>query len=184
MNTYLALLILLFFSYNTFAQVERNRYQTMKSTMKISAMKNGENYVWENKNIHLVLDYKVGNLQVKMVNRDFVNVNEAPDSPIDSLGWELEYTLQGIIPINDIIQQLVIKRDYVVELNIINRELGLNHPVQFTLTVTNPGTTQQNYRLFSMRGRMYNSVLRFPALEGFDDEIEVWIGWTAYSIIH
>jgi hypothetical protein len=184
MKIYFTLLTLVFFSCSTFAQFERNRYQTMKSTIKISAMKNGVNYVWENKNINLVLDYKVGNLNVYLKNKDFVNVNDAPDSPIDSLGWDLEYILQGIVPINDIIMQTAIKREYVVELNIINRELGLNNPIQFNLTVTRPGTTQQNYRLFSMRGRMYNSVLQLPAMEGFDDEIEIWIGWTAYTIAH
>ena len=147
-------------------------------------MKDGEGYIWENKNINLVLDYKIGDLKVFLTNKDFVNVDEQQTTLVDSDEEKREFIIKGILPINDIIQQLVINKQYFVELNLINRELDIDNPLRFDLTVTNPGTSQRNYRMFSMHGEMYNSDLQLPGFYGFDDKIEIWINWTAYSLIH
>ena len=184
MKASIALLISLIISVNAIGQVERNRYQTLSSVIQITASKNGESYIYENKNVNLVLDYKVGNFQAEFSNMGFVLTTDATSSSLDSLETEREFAFKGILPIDEIIQQLVIKKQYFVELELINWELDLNETLSFDLTVTNPGNTQQNYRMYSLHCKMKYQHLQLAAFEGFDDDVEIWINWTAYAIIH
>jgi hypothetical protein len=184
MRTIILLLTILLVNGAIHAQFERNRYQTLKSTIKISAMKDGQAYVWENKNPNVVLDYKVGNLDIYLTNKDFVQSSEEQPQLTNPEEELREFVIKGIVPIDPIIQQLVIKQQYFVELSLINRELGLNNPIKFDLTVTNPGTSQKQYRMFSLHGTLDNREMMLPAFEGFDPEIEIWIGWAAYAITH
>jgi hypothetical protein len=159
-----------------------SRFQTYQSVMKISAFKNGENQQWENKNVRVVLDYQSGEFTVKLDNRDFYqNQTNLPVVP-DSMNRDLEYTFKGILPIREIINQKQIKQNYVFEAQLINYDLSLNNPVKFDVNVTNPGTSQNNYRIFMMHGKLYNDELHLPAFEGFDNEIEIWLGFNGYMV--
>ena len=159
-----------------------SRFQTYKSVMKISAFKNGENHQWENKDVRVVVNYQTGEFTVKLDNRDFYqNQTNLPIVP-DSMNTDREYTFKGILPIREIINQKQINQQYVFEAQLINYELSLNNPVKFDITVTNPGTSQANYRIFMMHGKLYNNELNLPAFEGFDNEIEIWLAFNGYTI--
>jgi hypothetical protein len=185
MKRILTALVLSWICLNLFGQYEINRYQTQVSKIKVSAIRDEKPYILENKDINLMLDYRVGNFQAKLRNKDFRNANDPVAQTIDSLNTEREYIIQGILPINDIFLQQNITRQYFVELNLISQELGINHPVRFDLTVTNPnpGANQSRYKIFVLHGILYNHELQLPYFKGFEDEIEIWIEWNAFKII-
>lgn len=149
--------------------------------MKISAFKDGENIQWENKNVTVRLDYQIGNFITRLKNSDFYDSNMQSVVNTDEMGDEREYTLQGIFPITEIIDQRQIEQSYVVELQLINQELMLNRTIMFDMKVTRPSQSAQgNYRVFLLHGKMYNDELRLPGFEGFDNEIEVYIGFNGF----
>jgi hypothetical protein len=185
MKALISTFVIMMIGLNVFGQFDRNSYQTQKTTIKIGVMKDGEQYILENTDINLSLDYGVGNLRVRLENKDFSNLRENSPSTIDSPDMEREYLISGILPINEILNQKQITEQYFVELNLFNRELNINHPVRYDLTVStpNPSINQAKFRRFILHGTLYNSELQLPYFEGFDDEIEIWIKWTAYYII-
>ena len=157
---------------------QETRYQTNKAALKINAFKEGENYQWENKNITVLLDYRNGDFISRLKNTDFHSTihqefHETPE------GEELEYVFKGILPIDEIINQRNISQTYPVELQLICDELGLDETIGFQMTITRPGTGSQNYRIFSLQGKLYNEELGLPAFSGFDNEIELWIIFNA-----
>lgn len=161
---------------------QETRYQTYKAGLKISAFKDGENYQWENKNITTFLDYRNGDFITRLKNSDFhpagqtgSQLNKSEDAE------ELEYIFKGIFPITDIINQKSINQTYPVELQLICDVLGLDETLAFEMTITRPGSGSTNYRIFSLQGKMYNDELQLPAFEGFENEIELWIIFNAYS---
>jgi hypothetical protein len=185
MKATLLSILLAFICLSLFAQFDRNSYQTQKTTIKVGVIADGEWYIVKNDDINLVLDYGVGNVQIRLKSKDFSNEKLVGSQPENNVNIDREYFIRGILPINEILNQSQIKGQYFIELNLSNTELGINHPVQFDLVVTspNPGKNQSKYRMFSLHGRFYNSELKLPYFEGYEDEIEVWIKWTAYYII-
>ena len=174
----LSLFALLIFCVQFGSAQSGSTYQTYKSVMKISAMKDGVNHQWENKTITVVINYQTGETTVKLNNYDF-NQNIAPQETEVS---EYSYTLSGILPVREIINQKQINQTYVVEMQLINYELSLNQTLKFDLTVTNPGTSQANYRMFVYQGKLYNDEVQLPAFEGFENEVELWINFSGYTI--
>lgn len=174
--------VVCFLGLGLFSQNEIARYQTMKSIMKISAFKDGENFQWENKNISAVIDYRTGEFTVRLRNSDFrANKAEVAIRP-DSIQQEFEYMFKGMLPIREIINQKPMNQSYVVELQLTNWEMNLDHTINFDLNVTNPGTNQANYRIFQMHGKLYNYELNLPAFSGYENVIEVWISFNGRSI--
>lgn len=157
------------------------RYQTYQSKMKIIAIKQGQEYQWENKNITVLLDYQNGDFLVKLRNSDFLmNALDSPDtSEIQDI---TEYQLRGIFPIRAIINQKQINQHYNVELQLVNDERDINNTLRFDLEVTNPGTTRANYRIFILQGILYNNEVHIPAFAGFDNDITIRIGFNGYFV--
>jgi hypothetical protein len=179
MKTFFAATCLIIIAVSGYSQAN-SRYQTYKSVMTVISSKNGVVEQWKNDRLNVVLDYKTGEFTLKMTNLDFVkNITsaEAVDQP------RIEYTLQGIFPIFEIKDQLVISQNYVVELQLINYELRLNQTINFDLNVTNPGTNKAQYRIFILQGKMYNDEVNLPAFEGYDNEVEIHIGFNGYIIM-
>jgi hypothetical protein len=161
---------------------QQTRYQINKADLRINAFKNGENYQWENKEITVFLDYRTGDFITKLKNTDFRSVAHPEFHELPPAEEETEYVFKGILPITDIINQKNINQTYPVELQIVCEELGLEETLSFQMTITRPSTSDaSNYRIFSLQGKMYNDQLRLPAFEGFDNEIEVWIVFNAFS---
>lgn len=156
-------------------------YIIQKPVLKISAMKDGKNYQWENPDISVALNYRNGDFAIKLSNDDF-RVNQTNQRAIsDTVEDTREFTLSGIFPVDQIIDQLAINKQYVVELQLSNWDLNIDKTLNFNLNVTNPGTNQANYRMFQMNGVLYNDDLQLPAFEGFDNEIEIWITFNGFS---
>ena len=160
---------------------QETRYQTNKAALKISAFKEGENYQWENKDISTFLDYRNGDFITRLKNSDFNSTAQPEFNEVSMAEEELEYVFKGILPITEIINQKSINQTYPIELQIINDELGLDETIAFQMTVTRPSTNSRNYRIFSFQGKLYNDELQLPAFEGFDNEIELWIIFNAFS---
>ena len=120
MKKLLILSLIAFAGLQVFAQFERNSYQTQKVIIKVGAIKDGEWYIYENKNINLLLDYGLGNLLVKLKNKDFIAVNETSPEAINSADIEREYIVRGALPINEILNQKQIKDRYFIELSLVN----------------------------------------------------------------
>ena len=179
MRNFLIILILVAITFTGFAQ--QPQYQTFKSVMKISAFKDGENIQWENKNVTVRLDYQIGSFITRLKNSDFYYSNNPTFVDTDSIEYEREFILQGIFPITEIIDQRRIEQSYVVELQLINQELMLNRTIMFDMKVTRPSQSSQgNYRVFLLHGKMYNRELQLPGFVGFDNEIEVYIGFNGF----
>lgn len=159
-------------------------YIIQKPVLKISADKNGENFQWENKNISIALNYKTGEFAMKLSNKDFVmNKTSQPENP-DSFESEREFSLTGLFPIDQIIDQLQNNQQYNVELQLSNWDLSLDNTLNFNLNVTNPGTSKAQYRMFQMNGKLYNDELQLPAFEGYDNEIEIWIYFNGFKNVN
>ncbi|MEJ2595995.1 MAG: hypothetical protein P8100_12920 [bacterium] len=178
-------LLVIALSLQTFGQFERNSYQTQKTRIKVGIVQNGEWFIIEHQDINLVLDYGLGNLQINLKNTDFATLNDKQTESNDVLNEERVYRIKGTIPINDILNQKNIEAQYFVELLLANQELGINHPVRFDLTVSspNPSINKAKFRNFILHGTFQNHELKLPYFEGYDDNIEVWIKWTAYYVI-
>lgn len=161
---------------------QQTRYQTNKAALKINAFKEGENYQWENKNITVLLDYRNGDFISRLKNTDFYSTVQPEIHEQTPEGEELEYVFKGILPITEIINQKSISQVYPVELQLICEALGLDETIGFQMTITRPGSgSSQNYRIFSLQGKLFNEELQFPAFAGFDNEIELWINFNAFS---
>lgn len=161
---------------------QETRYQTFKAGLKISANKDGENYQWENKNITTFLDYRNGDFITRLKNSDFNPTGTGTKEQVKSEDTEeLEYLFKGIFPITDIINQKNINQTYPVELQMICDELRLDETVAFEMTITRPSSGSANYRVFALQGKLYNDELQLPAFKGFENEIEMWIIFNAYS---
>lgn len=128
-----------------------------------------------------MLDYEFGAFLTKLKNTDFSDGSVA--EPFESDPDEIirEYTIKGIFPIREIINQKPIDQDYVVELQLINEELMLNRPINFKMKVTRPSQSgAKQYRVFLLQGTMYNDEMQLPGFVGFENEIEVFIGFNAF----
>jgi hypothetical protein len=66
-----------------------------------------------------------------------------------------------------------------VELQLICKDPEIDKPINFKMYITYPGSGQ--YRIFTLNGKLYNDELNIPAFNGFDNEIEVWIVFNAFS---
>lgn len=181
MNTTLLTVILLFASLSIFAQ--QSQYQTYTAVLKMIATKDGEQFQWENKNITVRLDYKTGEFISRLKNHDFQNSGDEfnTSSIADSTEQDYEYTFKGIFPIRDIINQKQISQNYSVELQLNNYELSIRETFLFNMVITRPNSGEQgNYRVFTLKGKLYNDQLNLPSLVGFDDDIEVWIVFNGF----
>jgi len=159
---------------------QQPNYKTYSSSIKLIAFQGNKNYQWENKDNKVVLDYKNGDFIVRLKNKDFYNpLNPQPADP-EIEEEEHEFVLKGIFPIRDIINQKSINQKYNVELQFICDDLRLNETINFVMTITRPGTSSQNYRIFSLHGFLYNEQLKLPFFEGFNNEIEMIIGFNGF----
>lgn len=159
----------------TFAQ--QVKYQTFKAKMSIIGEKDGEKMQWDNNNITVALDYENGNFISRLKNTDFYFKDDI--IPInDDEREEREIILKGIFPINQMINQRQINATYNLELELItpNGSYFLN----FNIDVTRPNDGK-SYRIFVMRGIFYNDETNFPAFKGYQNEINLILGFNAFS---
>lgn len=163
-----------------FISAQQPGYQTYSSSVKLIAQQGEEDYQWENTDIVVVLNYKTGDFIAKLKNSDFYNaLHPAPADPeLDA--EEREFLFKGIFPIDDIINQKSTNQDYVVELDFICDELRLYESVNFDMTITRPGSSSANYRIFSLHGILYNDQLNLSYFEGFNNEIEIYINFNGF----
>lgn len=171
----ISLIHVILFSNFTFAQ--QVKYQTFKAKMSIVGEKDGEKMQWDNNNITVALDYENGNFISRLKNTDFYLKDN--DFPINEAEREeREIILKGIFPINQMINQRQINATYNLELELItpNGSYFLN----FNIDVTRPNDGQ-SYRIFVMRGIFYNDETNFPAFKGYQNEINLILGFNAFS---
>ncbi len=181
MKTFIFFSLILFFTLTAPAQT--SRYQTYTAVMKITATKNGQQYEWENKNITVVLDYKNGDFICRLKNTDFYDLANPQNFVSDSIQDQLEFTLTGIFPVREIINQKTINQNYKVELQLANQELMLNYTILFNMTIMRPNASGDgNYRVFQMEGKIYNDDAGLPAFRNFDNEITIRIGFNGYAV--
>ena len=160
---------------------QETRYQTYKAQLKISAVKEGEIYKWENKNISVMLDYRTGEFLLRLKNTDFQQTDGGADVVSDNDKQQVEYLFKGIFPVNDIVHQKSISNVYPIELQLSCDELDINQTLNFQMGVTRPGSGSGDYRIFSLNGKLYNNELNIPAFNGFDNEVDLWIVFNAFS---
>lgn len=171
---FLLIVLTISFSIN-YVHAQQPNYRTYSSVIKLIAFQGNENYQWENKDNTVVLDYKNGDFIVRLKNKDFYNPLHPQPADPEIEEEEREFIIQGIFPINDIINQKSINQKYNVELQLICDDLRLNETLNFDMTITLPNPSSQNYRIFSLHGILYNEQLNLPLFEGFNNEIEMYI---------
>ena len=169
----LSLINIFFFVGICFSQ--QVKYQTFKAQMNLIGDKDGVNYQWENTNITAALDYRTGDFISRLKNTDFNQKNDNSSAIADTIE-QREIILQGNFPIEAIINQKQIYAKYIVELElIIENEL---HNLNFTVEITRPGGDGQ-YRIFVLKGIIYNDETNFPSFVGFDNEITIILAFNA-----
>lgn len=174
------LLTLVFCLSTNLISAQQPAYQIYSSTVKLIALKGEENYQWENTENSVYLDYKTGDIKIRLTNKDFYNpLHPAPEDP-DLEQEEREYTFQGILPITDIINQQSQNQNYTIELDLVCDDLRLYESVNFDMTITRPGSSSRNYRIFSLHGILYNDELHLPLFEGFNNEIDLYINFNGF----
>ncbi len=175
----LVFFILVAISLNGFAQ--ETQYQTISATLKITAVKNGETYNLENKNVAVRLNYKNGDFLVRLKNTDFqqaANKHTTLQTNTND-NDEREYIFKGILPVNALINQKSINRAYPVELQLICDDLNINETLHFNMSVTRPGSG--SYRIFSLSGTLYNEEVKIPAFNGYDNKVEMVLLFNAIN---
>jgi hypothetical protein len=152
--------------------------------MKIRAKKNGEPVEWENKNITVNFDYKTGEFITYLANTDFVNPNSEVQMTRDAEVPRRQLTLGGTLPISEIIGQQQANQNYKVELQLSSDELNLSETILFDMLITRPesGESKSN-RFFTLNGMLYNDQTNFPAFEGYDNEIQIWLLFSGFMNI-
>lgn len=159
------------------------RYQTYTAVMKIAATKDGQQYEWENKNITVVLNYQTGEFTSRIKNHDFYDPTKPQNFNSDSIQDQIEYTLNGVFPIREIINQQTISQNYQVELHLNNEESMSHHTLLFNMAVMRPGSGGSgNYRVFTLEGTLYNDETNLPAFKGFDNEITIRLSFNGYAV--
>jgi len=183
MKTFIFFSLILFITLTAPAQT--TRYQTYTAVMKIIATKDGQQLEWENKNISVLLDYTNGDFTCRLMNTDFYDAAHPQNFVHDTIQDQLEYTLTGIFPVRDIINQKTINQDYKVELQLISQELMLNYTILFDMIIMRPDSSGDgNYRVFRMEGTIYNHEARIPVFAGFDDKIIMRLAFNGYAIMN
>ncbi len=163
------------------AMPQQANFRTYSSVIKLSAFKGDKNYQWENKDNVIFLNYETGDLIIRMKNTDFYNpLHPAPpDSLLEQ--EEREFVFKGILPIREIINQKTSSQKYNVELQLICDEMRLSETINFEMTIIRPGdAAEQNYRIFSLAGTLYNDKLNLPYFEGLNNEIVLYINFNGY----
>lgn len=170
-----SILIILTGTLTTYAQ--QSKYQTYTSKMSLIGIKNTEKIQFDNNNITVQLDYKTGEFISRLKNTDF----RLKDSFYENNGVktdERELILKGILPINDIINQKSKVANYKTELQLIDGD-EIYH-INYDLQIQKPGGGNANYRIFLMKGTIYNDETQFPAFEGFENEISMILSFNAF----
>lgn len=155
---------------------QESKYQTFKAKMELGGDKNGEQIKWENNNITVALDYKTGNFISRIKNTDFYEKQFRDQATTENIEQK-EILLKGIFPIEQIIDQKSINATYNVELELITQE-GSN-VINFNVDVSKPGKGKNAYRVFIMRGIIYNDETNFPKLKDFENEINMNVVFNA-----
>jgi hypothetical protein len=174
MRLYIILVGLFFILDSTFAQ--QPKYQTFKSKMSLIGEKDAEKFQFDNDKITVALDYKTGSFISRLKNTDFkIDKNYATDKEQIE---EEEIVLEGILPIEAMIDQKAIRANYKTELKLTTPDdVFILH---FDIEVNKPGSKNKGYRIFMMRGIIYNDETNFPAFEGFDNEIAIILTFNAF----
>jgi len=163
-----------------FTSAQQPAYQTYSSSVKLIAQQGEKDYQWENTVNTVFLDYKTGDIKIRLTNKDFYNpLHPAPSDP-NLEQEEREFVFQGILPINDIINQQSLNQKYNVELDLVCDDLSLYETVNFDMTITRPGSSSTNYRIFSLHGILYNDQLNLSFFEGFNNEIDLYINFNGF----
>jgi hypothetical protein len=177
-------LSVLFFLSVTIVLAQQSKYITYSSLMKIKAKKNGEPVEWENKNVSVNFDYKTGEFITYLTNTDFVNPDADKNMVKEDVAPRRQLTLEGTLPISDIIGQQQANQNYKVELQLTSEELNLSETILFDMLITKPesGESKSN-RFFTLNGILYNDQTNFPAFAGYDNEIQVWLIFSGFMNI-
>jgi hypothetical protein len=177
------LLLAVFISLNINAIKAQSRFQTYSSIMKIVATSNNQNYEWENDDITVMLNYKTGEFQASLKNTDFIDYNHPQNFINDTSLLQINYTLKGIFPIRELINQQTESQLYKIELQLINEELNYHRTFLFDMTVTFPNPSgNSNYRVFILETSFYNSEYNLPAFKKFDGEINIKFAFNGYIV--
>jgi len=169
------LIQLVFITNISFAQ--QAKYQTFKAKMTVVGEKDGEQQQWNNNDITVSLDYESGNFISRLKNTDFLN-KETYNTLQNEENDERELKLTGTFPIERIIDQKPINATYNVEMQLTTPEDTFI--LNFNVEVTKPGEGQKGYRIFLVRGILYNDETNFEAFVGYENEISIILAFNAF----
>ena len=163
---------------------QQSKYVTHNSLMKIKASKNGESLEWENKNISVNFDYKTGEFTTHLTNTDFMKPDTDVSMTKESDAPRRQLTIEGTLPISDIINQKQETQNYKVELHLNVEDLNLTETILFDMLITKPESgASKSYRMFTLNGILYNDQTNLPSLKGYDNEIQLWLIFSGFMNI-
>lgn len=156
------------------------KFQTYTADLLIIATKDSKDVQFENKNILANLNYKTGNLKIEMKNSDFYSKGSQQKSGIGEEQDVINYTLVGMLPIEQILNQKESNKEYTVELQLINDNIDFSKVLNFKMNVMRTSQQSGSYRVFTFTGQLYNNDIQLPAFDGFDNEVEIRIMFNAF----
>ncbi len=172
----MAILSIVFFN----TQAQKPGYQTYSANMIIAATAGSENHEWENNKIMVNLNYKTGNIRIDLRNIDFYNKASLVEVNNDTTLNSTKFTLKGILPIEQIINQKTYNQEYITELQLINDNNDFSVEVNFKMNIMRTSQQSGSYRVFTLTGTLYNDEINIPSFKGYDNEIEIRIMFNAF----
>ena len=150
------------------------RYQTYSTALTVLGTKNDTDIEWTNKNINIVLNYKTGDFKATLKESDFANSTKKNNQEnLNMFGDGNVFTLTGIFPINELLNQQQTTASYSIELQLQNEDGSLFESILFNTSVTKPGEGQLNYRIFVLTGTLQKQEFDLPVFEGMDNELSI-----------
>ncbi|NQU32175.1 MAG: hypothetical protein HQ521_02980 [Bacteroidetes bacterium] len=172
----MAILSIVFFN----TQAQEPGYQTYSANMIIVANVGSENHEWENNKIMVNLNYKTGNIRIDLKNIDFYSKASLVEVNNDTTLNSTKFTLKGILPIEQIINQKTYNQEYITELQLINDNIDFSVEVNLKMNIMRTSQQSGSYRVFTLMGTLYNDEINIPAFKGYENEIEIRITFNAF----
>lgn len=171
---------ILFLLINYTAISQSAKYQTYTADLTIIATKDSQDVQWQNKSILVNMDYKTGKITIEINNSDFFNKSTQEKAREGEEVRDTKYTLVGMLPIDQIINQKQSNQEYTVELQLINDDIDFRNVLNFKMNVMRTSQQSGSYRVFTFSGLLYNDELKLPAFKGYDNEVEIRIMFNAF----
>ncbi len=158
--------------------VAQKQIQIKDQRFEMNAVREGQPVKVETKKYGLKLNYETGEFYAR------INLTEARLYSDEEVEFRIPgdeiLEIEGVIPINEIIDNQAQQRQYIYELNV--KHLSANIPVVFTFDAAYIKNTARGFTIFRVNGKINLLDFEVQDLKGYDPEVDLFLGFQAYMI--